>query len=134
MCRELKKWGNEPEFRELQGVGHNIPREASMARNAWLIKQVRRQPASFKFVVLPGEDRYTTIWGIRLHVEDPLKPGELECQISAQGEVTLHTTNVKGLDINFDATGLSVPVKEVEVKWNDKVVFSGKPKPLSLTQ
>ena len=132
MRGELRKWGNEPEFRVLPGVGHALTRESWMARTAWLLKQVRKQPSSFNFVVLPGEDRYHSAWGVRLHPQDPAKPGELECRVSPEGQVTLRTTNVKAIEIKFGDGGLAVPGNAVKVIWNDGAVYSGKKKPLSL--
>jgi len=122
MCRELRKWGNQPEFRVLPGVGHALTRESWMARNAWILGHVRKKPSSFKFVVLPGEDRYNTAWGVRLHPEDPAKPGEIECRASQDGKVSIHTTNVKAIDIGFGENGLSVLENTVEINWNGTVV------------
>ena len=132
MCRELRKWGNEPEFRVLPGVGHAIPHEAWVARTVWLFKHVRKQPSSFKFVVLPGEDRYNSAWGIHLQLEDAAKPGEIECRASQGGLLTLHTNNVKAIDIGFGENGLLVPESKVEISWNGTVVYSGPKKQVLL--
>ncbi len=134
MREQLRKWGNEPEFRILPGVGHTIPAEAGRGRDRWLLQHTRRAPREFQFVALPGDARHHAAWGIRLHPRENTKPAEMGCRIEEPGRVILRTVNVRALNVAFGGEGLPVASDNVAIQWNGKPAYSGPKKALTLTE
>lgn len=134
MREQLRKWGNEPEFRILPGVGHTIPAEAGRGRDQWLLQHTRKAPREFRFVVLPGDDRHNVAWGIRLHRQDNAQPAELDCRCEESGRVTVRTVNVRALDVVFGEDGVPVAGEKIAIQWNGKAAYSGAKKALTLTE
>jgi len=121
----LKEAGYDFVYEEVHGGGHGVPAAYTQKLLDWLVKRTRNpNPQRVKFRKRMAEPR-TCYW---LHLGKTRRDSFVEAQISNQSEIAIRATNVQQMTLYLSDALVDFD-KEISVRVNDRVAFTGRRKP-----